>query len=677
MESQLNNSTIKSPAISDDSQDVLSVLKKSRESLLSLQRNDGYWWFTLEANESIGAEFIFLMHFLEDVDPKILKGVANRILDVQREDGTWALYYDGPADLSTTIECYLALRLAGYSKDESHMVKARDFIIKAGGAENCRVFTLIHFALFGIVPWKVVPEMPAEFIFAPTTQMFNIYEFSSWARATIVPLFVIGTIKPVLKLSNDINIDELFVNAPNKRKFKYAKAKNFFSFEKMVLIADKMFRIYSSYSPKSLRKLAINKCLSWIRNHINCTEDIYPALAYGAMAFKAAGYSNSSIEIQKPFNALKMFQQGYNSKKLPFMPDELPDNGKERLSNLRDSGAIDCTPKTGGSIHQQCCISPVWDTPWTILALLSAGVSPSHPSLLKTGEWLLKKQIRKVKGDWAIKNPDTKPGGWSFEFENDYFPDVDDTIAVISVLDRLDLPEDQKRPAIKLALEWLISMQNDDGGWGAFDKNNQHEWVNKIPFSDHKACLDSSSPDITGRMIELFAEHGLTEHVATKKAVKYLLKTQEAFGGWFARWGINYIYGTWCAVTGLTAVGLDSNHHPALKKASFWLQSIQNKDGGFGESPASYDKKKFIPCSSCPSQTAWGLMALTALGLSDSTNAGLAVNYLLNEQDDSNLWSEDNYTGTGFPGHFYIRYHGYARYFPLLALGKWSNGHFS
>ena len=307
---------------------------------------------------------------------------------------------------------------------------------------------------------------------------------------------------------------------------------------------------------------------------------------------------------------------------------------------------------------------------WSLIALLEAGVSLDHPALLKSGRWLISKQITDVKGDWAIKNPEGVAGGWSFEFENDYFPDVDDTIAICTVLYRLKLPIEEKVDSIDLAVKWILSMQSRNGGWGAFDKDNTNEWVNKIPFADHRACLDDPSPDITARALELLCELNLSKTNHAKSAVKYLLHSQERFGGWFARWGVNYIYGTWCAVTALRKYGW-ALEHPRLERASKWLLSIQNSDGGFGESPSSYDENKYINSPSCPSQTAWALMALTALGFENSKSAKLAVDYLMKTRNSDGLWSEPNFTGTGFPSHFYIRYHGYARYFPILALARW------
>jgi squalene-hopene/tetraprenyl-beta-curcumene cyclase len=307
------------------------------------------------------------------------------------------------------------------------------------------------------------------------------------------------------------------------------------------------------------------------------------------------------------------------------------------------------------------------------MALLEAGISPDTPALIKAGRWLISKQITKYRGDWAVKNPNAEPGGWSFEFKNDCFPDVDDTIEVVSVLQRLAIPEQEKEPSIKKGIAWLLSMQNDDGGWGAFDKNQTLNLVNKIPFSDHAACLDPSSPDITGRMLELLASRGMTVNdPPIARAIDYLVRKQESFGGWFARWGINYIYGTWCVLTGLAELGWNPAG-TAVRKATNWLKQIQNEDGGFGESPESYPRKTYVRWKeSVPSQTAWGLMGLVAAGEVKSDEARRASLFLINRMNENGSWDETAYTGTGFPGHFYIRYHGYRHFFPILALARYN-----
>ncbi len=658
---------------------IPSVLDKTVSLLLAQQREDGYWWYSLEANETIGAEFVFLMHYLGLVDSDILSGIKNRIIDVQRDDGTWAIYHGGPACLSTTIECYFALRLAGVDKDSPNMVRARDFILKNGGIEKSRVFTKIHLAMFGIVPWHACPEMPAWFIYMPVWFPFNIYEFSSWARATIVPLLVFITLKKTVKLNNNIDLSELFVSELPNRNYNVTTDKGFFSIENFFIVIDKVLKILDNLHLRFASKRAINKCLKWTWKHVEKTEDIYPALAYCALAFSSAGYDNDSLEVKKPFEALKMFQQVYPTNILPALPDEIRDDTKTTPSSMREAGLDPVVRRTcalnakGARVHQQCCISPLWDTPWVTMALLEARLPSDHPALVRAATWLMRKQIRKTRGDWAIKNPKARPGGFAFEFENDYFPDVDDTAEILSVIHRVKLSQAEKLECLRLGRDWLISMQNKDGGFGAFDKNQTMEVVNRIPFSDHRACLDPSTPDITGRMIEYFATYeGLgRQNPMIARAVDYIMATQKDFGGWYGRWGINYLYGTWNAIMGLSAVGFADNE-PAIRRALDWLCSVQNKDGGFSETPDTYLTGTFATYpTSTASQTAWALMGLVAGGKVKSAEARRAANFLVANRKEDGSWDEDYYTGTGFEGHFYIRYHGYRHYFPLLALARY------
>jgi squalene-hopene/tetraprenyl-beta-curcumene cyclase len=402
-------------------------------------------------------------------------------------------------------------------------------------------------------------------------------------------------------------------------------------------------------------------------------------MAYCALAHKALGLGNDDQRIRRPFNALKIFQQRYATADVPALPDEVRDDGEARPSELREAGidprvAATCPPSDGRvSIHQQCCISPIWDTPWMLEALLEAGVPPGDPALMKAGRWLMKKQITDVRGDWAVRNKRGPAGGWAFEFENDYYPDVDDTIQVLTVLCRLSIPWRDKEEAVQRGIDWLMSMQNDDGGWGAFDRNQTRRLVNRIPFSDHKACLDPSSPDIAGRMVEFLMRRNFSpSHPAVARALEYIWRNQEDFGGWFARWGINYIYGTWCVLSALGAMGMKSTD-PRIQKAVDWLASVQRSDGGFSEVPDTYDPNRPFASYdlSVPSQTAWALMGLTAGGAVHTPAAARAALYLLRNRNSDGAWDEMHYTGTGFPLHFYIRYHGYRHYFPLLALARY------
>lgn len=593
---------------------------------------EGYWWFTLEANESIGAGFIQLMHFLQEVDVDCQRGLALRILQEQRSDGSWALFYGGPGDLSVTIEAYFSLRLAGYQTTEPALQRAREFILSCGGLRQCRIFTRIHLALFGIVPWEATPAMPIWFMLLPLWTGFSIYEFSSWARASIVPLLIIMDQQPVRPLS--FTLDELFVEPTRSFPPSVTAPKDWVGhlFIKLDVLLKKMHKL--PYHPG--KKTALQRCERWIREHLSATKDIYPAMAYGALAMKALGYGSSDVTIRQALDGLKSFRQGTSP------------------------------------IHQQCCISPLWDTPWTGMALLESGVAPDDPRLLQAARYMMSKQIIHFAGDWKWKNRQAAPGGWAFEFENDYFPDVDDTIEALFFLKKVALPSDEKADSIQRGLSWLLSMQCRNGGWAAFDKDNMAAWVNRIPFSDHGACLDPPTPDITGRMLELLAQFGYDQaHPIVQKGLQFLGQCHEPDGSWRGRWGVNYIYGTWCVLQGLAAQGVAKDW---MQAAVQWIKSIQNSDGGWGESCLSDTENKYVALhQSVPSQTAWALMALQATGEARSQAAHKGLNWLLGQQNAAGEWPEPFFTGTGFPGHFYIRYHGYRAYFPLLALGRYRN----
>lgn len=652
---------------------VQHSIHKSQDLLLSQQFKEGFWWYTLEANESICAEYIMMLHILglNKQQDQIQHGLIQRILKKQRTEGSWTLYHDGPGDLSTTIECYLALKLAGHSTDQSYMINARDFILKHGGITKSRIFTKIHLALFGIVPWNACPVMPISFILFPDWFPFNIYEFSSWARACIVPLLVVLQKKPLFKIPQ-ANLDELFIEDIKKRDYSFKTNKGFFSLENLFIQINNILKIASPWVPPNpISSRALSLAEKWIESHIEKTEDIYPALAYSLLALKLLGRDLSDPILQKCLKGLQLFQQ-YCIDDLPAIPSTLYSKDKK----IKAPEKYQISEEEAQYIHQQCCISPVWDTPWTGMALLESGLESDHPALLKSARWLISKQILQTKGDWSIKNKKAQPGGWSFEFENDYFPDVDDTIEVLSLLFKADLPRQEMMESFQRALDWTLSMQSKNGGWAAFDLDNTAAWVNKIPFSDHGACQDPPTPDITGRILELMALIGHSkDYPPCEKGIKFILKRQESNGSWEGRWGVNYIYGTWCVLQGLAQIGISTNDS-SIRKAVKWLKSVQNKDGGWSESCESYNKKKFVPFEySTASQTAWAVMALIAAGENDSSEVHRGIEYLLSKQNPHGGWDEEAYTGTGFPGHFYIRYHGYRHYFPLLALARFKNSY--
>lgn len=639
-------------------------ISQAAEQIWNHHFPEGYWWYTLEANDSIGAESILLMHYLRLKDSAFEASIANWLIQAQRSDGSWALFHGGPGDLSTTVECYLALKLAGYSLNDNSMRLARQFILAAGGITQIRIFSRIHLALVGLVDWSICPVMPAALIKLPDWSPINIYEFSSWARACLVPLLVIMDKKCTTSISG-LTLDELYINLSDKvNGWKYSSNLGFFG--SIFVKLDFALKLAEVANVKPMRKSSIKKCESYIREHLGETEDIYPAMYYSILALHALGHPLNDNGIQTAMKGLKSFQIKMSHNIVPEIPylHNLPLTNKLTHTKISD---------TSTSLYQQCCISPVWDTAWAGVALLDAGISPSDQRLLNTGRWLLSKQITDVYGDWSVKNPGVEPGGWSFEFKNKHYPDVDDTIEVLTFLYRLSLPPSEVRSAFNRGLKWLISMQSSNGGFGAFDKDNNLDLLNKIPFSDHGACLDPATADISGRMIEFLLLIGEFPHKSDylNKIADFIIRRQERNGSFWGRWGVNYIYGTWGALGGLAALGRKRDL-PKIHLALKWLASIQNKDGGFGESCLSYSEGRYVPLAeSTASQTAWALMTFVSCGYSDTEPARRAADYLMKTQTSAGGWDEAYHTGTGFPGHFYIRYHGYRYYFPLMALGKY------
>lgn len=640
-------------------------ISQIRDLMLSQYFDDGYWWYTLEANDTINAESIFLMHYLGIRDEITEASLCRWILKNQNDDGSWSLFYGGPGDLSSTVECYIALKMADHNMashnmashqpDHPKMALARNFILTQGSITKIRVFSRIHLALFGLIDWKLCPKMPVALMQFPKWAPVNIYEFSSWARACIVPLLVIMDIKKT-HIIQSFNIDELYRNGnPCQSQWRYEHEAGSVSFENLFVQIDKMLQLADQMKLKPLRQDSLKKCESYIREHLRQTEDIYPAMFYGTLALNSLGFTLKDDDIQKALS-------GLNSFKVKMSHNILPEIPKEPKSHYVSS-------------YQQCCISPVWDTAWAGVAMLEAGVPPDDERLKKSARWLLEKQITDVAGDWSVKNPGVAPGGWSFQFQNKYYPDVDDTIEVLTFLNHIDLPYYELKKPIQKGLDWLLSMQCKNGGFAAFDKDNDLKLLNKLPFSDHGACLDPATVDITGRMIEFLLEVCDFDKNSKiiQRAADFIVAEQEKDGSFWGRWGVNYIYGTWCALVGLGNLNRPQDIF-VIKRAIHWLNSVQNDNGGFGESCQSYSQQKFTGLGeSVPSQTAWALMGYLAAGLGQSQEATRAADFLVNSQKEDGSWDEPYFTGTGFPGHFYLRYHGYRHYFPLLALAKYRN----
>ena len=618
---------------------VSDAIRKSLSYYIDRQHRDGYWWFELESNVTIVSEYLMLLHFLGLRDEERDRKIARNILRNQRADGTWSLFYGGRGDLSTTVEAYFALKIAGLSADEEPLRKARQFILREGGVEASRVFTKIYLALFGLYDWRAISSIPVELTIFPVWFPLKIYNFSSWARSTLVPLAMISAFKPVRTLDGVATLRELYREPDRLPPITSGKLPSF-SWKRTFIALDKLVKVYERMPVRLFRKMALKRTGQWILDHQESTGDwggIQPAMINSILALTAMGYPNTSKPVRKGLDALKKF-----------------------------------TIENDHELVLQSCISPVWDTALTCLAMKCAGTNKNHPSLKKACAWLASKQIFK-RGDWSIKRPLLEPGGWAFEFENSWYPDVDDSAVVLLLFNKCADENSITGENFSRGLRWVLGMQGKDGGWGAFDVDNDIKLLNQLLFGDLEAMIDPSTPDLTGRVLELLGSmgYGLSNDVVMR-ATAFLKRTQEEEGSWWGRWGVNHLYGTSTVMAGLNAVGEDMAS-PYIRRAVQWLRSKQNADGGWGENCESYRQSPSNACEaqSTPSQTAWAILALTAAGEAGSREVMNGVTYLLKRQNDDGTWDEKEFTGTGFPKYFYIRYHNYRNCFPLMALGKY------
>jgi squalene-hopene/tetraprenyl-beta-curcumene cyclase len=639
------------PAVLDLVRDTLS---RARNHTLGLQHPQGWWQGELETNVTMDAEDLLLREFLGLHDDETIAAAARWIRYQQRDDGTWANFWGGPADLSTTVEAYLALRLAGDQPDAPRMRQARDWILAQGGVEATRVFTRIWLALSGLWSWDDLPVIPAELIYLPSWFPLNIYDWGCWARQTIVALAVVQSFRPSRPIG--ISIDELKTGGPHGRATRTPRSFDARPLPEAQTSADPWGHVFSAldkalhlYRPvKSVRRAALRRCGEWIiarQERDGCWGGIQPPWVYSLMALNLLGYDVEHPIMQRGLRGLDRFT----------ITEEGPGGPVRRL---------------------EACQSPVWDTVLVMIGLADAGLSPVDPALTRAAQWVLGEEIRGP-GDWQVRKPDLDPGGWAFEFDNDNYPDTDDTAEVVLALRRVSLLANDAKPAIERGLRWLAGMQSKDGGWGAFDADNTRALVNKLPFCDFGAVIDPPSADVTAHIVEAFAAEGQAEHPAVRRGVVWLLRAQEADGSWFGRWGANYIYGTGAVVPALIAAGVRPSK-PAIRRAVAWLQAHQNPDGGWGEDLRSYDDPALAgQGASTASQTAWALLALLAAGEHQSEAAERGVRWLVQAQQPNGSWDEPQYTGTGFPGDFYINYHLYRLAFPLSALGRYVTAHTS
>ena len=634
-------------AASDGVRALETSIDDATRAMLGYQRPDGHWVFELEADGTIPSEYVLLCHYLgEPVDTELEAKVAKYLRRTQGAHGGWPLVREGDFDMSASVKAYFALKMIGESVDAPHMVRAREAIRSRGGAVHSNVFTRFTLAMFGVLTWKSVPVLPVEIMLLPMWSPFHINKISYWARTTMVPLMVLAALKPRARNPKSVGIDELFLQDPRSigmtAKAPHQSAAWFMLFRAL----DGVLRVVEPMFSKKLRQRAIDSALAFIEERINGEDGmgaIYPPMANIVMMYDALGKDENFPPRANTRKALK------------------------NLLIIRDDEAY-CQP----------CVSPVWDTALTCHAMNEAGGEAALSSVGRALDWLLPRQVLDVKGDWAVKRPDVRPGGWAFQYNNDHYPDLDDTAVVVMSMDRIrrETGSDKYDAAIARAREWIEGMQSDDGGWAAFDVNNLEYYLNNIPFSDHGALLDPPTEDVTGRCLSMLAQLGETVESSKRvaAAVAYLRRTQHPEGSWYGRWGMNFIYGTWSVLCALNAVGV-SHQDPMIRKAADWLVSVQNEDGGWGEDAVSYrlDYRGLERAPSTASQTAWALLALMAAGEVANPVVARSIQYLIATQSEKGTWDEERYTATGFPRVFYLRYHGYAKFFPLWALARYRN----
>jgi squalene-hopene/tetraprenyl-beta-curcumene cyclase len=621
------------------------AITSASTALRDVQRDDGHWVFELEADDTIPSEYILLRHHLgEPVDEVLEAKIANYIRRRQGTHGGWALVQDGAFDMSASVKAYFALKIIGDLVDAAHMVRARQAILSRGGAINCNVFTRFTLAMYGVLTWKSVPLIPVEVMLLPMWSPFHVNKISYWARTTMVPLMVLAALKPRARNPKGVGVDELFLQDPKSIGLSAKAPHQSWSWFLLFGALDRMLRAAEPYFPKKLRRRAIDAALAFIEERLNGEDGmgaIYPPMANVVMMYDALGKDEN------------------------FPPRALTRLGLDKLLVIGEHEAY-CQP----------CVSPVWDTALTAHAMIETGGEATGAA--KRGlDWLVPKQVLDIKGDWAVKRPNVRPGGWAFQYNNTHYPDLDDTAVVVMAMDRIQRATNSHEydASIARGREWIEGMQSDDGGWAAFDVNNLEYYLNNIPFADHGALLDPPTEDVTGRCLSMLAQLGQTRgSPGVAAAIEYLRRTQHAEGSWYGRWGINFIYGTWSVLCALNAAGI-SHQDPMIRKAVDWLASIQNRDGGWGEDAVSYrlDYRGWEPAPSTASQTAWALLALMAAGEVGNPIVGQGVKYLIATQNEKGLWDEQRYTATGFPRVFYLRYHGYSKFFPLWALARYRN----
>jgi len=630
-----------------DSAALEKSIGAATEALLGCRQADGHWVFELEADATIPSEYVLLRHHLaEPVDAVLEAKIANYLRRIQGSHGGWPLVHEGPFDMSASVKAYFALKMIGDSVDAPHMVKAREAILSRGGAAGSNVFTRFLLALYGVVTWRAVPVLPIEIMLLPMWSPFHLNKVSYWARTTLVPLMMLAVLKPRARNPRGVGIDELFLQDPKSLGLASKAPHQSWGWFLLFRGIDRILRVIEPLFPKKPRARAMELALAFIEERLNGVDGlgaIYPPMANVVMMYDALGKDEN------------------------FPPRAITRRGIEKLLVIGEHEAY-CQP----------CVSPVWDTALTCHALQEAGGQEALDRTKQGLDWLKPLQVLDLKGDWAVKAPDTRPGGWAFQYNNAHYPDLDDTAVVVMAMDRAQRNAGSREydEAIARGREWIEGMQSRDGGWAAFDVNNLEYYLNNIPFSDHGALLDPPTEDVTARCISMLAQLGETATSSKQMAdgIAYLRRTQLPEGSWYGRWGLNYIYGTWSVLCALNAAGVD-HQDPMVRKAVDWLISVQNRDGGWGEDAVSYrlDYHGYEQTPSTSSQTAWALLGLMAAGEVGHPAVAKGVEYLKSTQTEKGLWDEQRYTATGFPRVFYLRYHGYSKFFPLWALARYRN----
>jgi squalene-hopene/tetraprenyl-beta-curcumene cyclase len=618
-------------------------------ALIDGQRPDGHWCFELEADATIPAEYVLLRHLRgEPEDPVLEAKIASYLRRIQGDHGGWPLFTGGAFDGSASVKAYFALKMIGDAPDAPHMRRAREAILAHGGAANTNVFTRTLLALFGEVPWRAVPVMPVELMLMPDWFPVHMCKMSYWARTVLAPLLVLQALKPKAKNPRGIGIGELFTRPPDTVRHWPKGPNQTWPWTPVFGMIDAALRPIEPFFPQATRQRAIDAVVAFVDERLNGDDGlgaIYPAMANAVLMYDALGYPADHPNLVTARRAI------------------------EGLLVIREDEAY-CQP----------CRSPVWDTVLSCHALLEVGSEEAERSALGGLDWLCPRQVLDVKGDWAKARPQVRPGGWAFQYANPHYPDLDDTAVVVMAMDRARKRQPGAAPRfdteIERGREWVAGLQSRNGGWGAFDADNTYDYLNFIPFADHGALLDPPTADVTARCISMLAQIGDApdDDPGLRRALACLKAEQEADGSWFGRWGVNYIYGTWSALCALNAAGVDARS-PEVRRAVGWLVDIQNADGGWGEDPDSYrlDYPGYEPSPSTASQTAWALLALMAAGEVDHPAVARGIDYLVRRQGQDGFWPEEQFTGTGFPRVFYLRYHGYPKFFPLWALARYRN----